>query len=229
LIDLSKDWTNSSVPIHYVEKPSDFYPIKTPALWWYPRSKTMISFGGEPFFDTPQYIWAFSPDDNGGGSWLEKYGPKDPLWNTFSRPGQALVAASPATGYSLGGTEMSFDTNGPESWAVPGMVTFDFLTGTWNNITTTGAYSQNGFGLSGGAHYVPTFGKAGILVFIGGQVPPSDQLPSTPTLRPMEQITIFDIFSQGWYSQNATGDIPQQRMDFCITGQNWNLSNTYEM
>ncbi|KAI9763894.1 MAG: hypothetical protein M1840_009006 [Geoglossum simile] len=229
LISLSKGWTNSTVPIHYVEKPSDFYPIKSPGLWWDPISKTMISFGGEPFFETPQYIWAFSPDGNGGGSWREEYGSKDPLWNTFTRPGQAMIAASPSKGYSLGGTETPPDPKAQESWAVSGMVTLDFANTTWDNITTIGAYSQNGFGFSGGGHYIPTFGRAGILVFLGGQAPPSAQPPSTPALRPMENITIFDIFHQKWYSLNATGDIPQQRMDFCITGQTWNRSDSYEI
>jgi hypothetical protein len=103
---------------------------------------------------------------------------------------------------------------------VSGMVVIETTTNTVKNITGLSAIKTNRQGA--GLVYVPNFGKAGMLVLIGGQ---------TQTLNEgyiaMDEIKVFDIATMDltglsgsgnnlWYSQTATGDIPSSRVDFCL-------------
>ncbi|XDG04795.1 hypothetical protein ABKA04_004410 [Annulohypoxylon sp. FPYF3050] len=53
-------------------------------------------------------------------------------------------------------------------------------------------------------------GLSGILLSIGGR----ERLAKS-TLSPFSNISVYDISSDTWYTQKATGDIPNTRSDFC--------------
>jgi hypothetical protein len=108
------------------------------------------------------------------------------------------------------------------------MVELDFESSQWSNITTAGQYSSSGMSTDGAAQFVPSFGKAGILILLGGNAPLSS-FDTGKTLRPMSNITIYDPFSKLWYSQTASGDVPASRSDICIVGAQSTNSSTYEM
>lgn len=71
---------------------------------------------------------------------------------------------------------------------------------------------------------MPGFGSGeGIVVLLGGIV------FETQTMRSMAEIVVFDPATQQWYSQTATGDIPDVRRKICITGAQGTNTSTYEM
>ncbi|KAI9668477.1 MAG: hypothetical protein M1829_005355 [Trizodia sp. TS-e1964] len=108
------------------------------------------------------------------------------------------------------------------------MVELEFESGQWSNITTAGQYSASGMSVGGSAQFVPSFGKAGILVLLGGDTPLST-FSSGNTLRSLSNITVYDPTSKLWYSQTATGDVPASRIDICIAGAQSTNSSTYEI
>lgn len=65
-------------------------------------------------------------------------------------------------------------------------------------------------------------GKSGVLLAFGGfqTAYPSSREPDNPTWnwdsRPFSDIFIYDIYSNTWYLQNATGDLPIPRQEFCV-------------
>lgn len=92
------------------------------------------------------------------------------------------------------------------------------------------ASHERGFSVQGQAVYVPVFGKEGVIIFIGGDAPTShDWFPGSSSVS-MTEITIFDIYSGKYYSQQATGpEIPIQRGLFCAVGVGPTDSTTWEM
>lgn len=64
-------------------------------------------------------------------------------------------------------------------------------------------------------------GKSGILLAFGGYQTayPSNREPEKPwwnwDSRPFSDIFIYDIYSNTWYLQNATGHLPDPREEFC--------------
>jgi hypothetical protein len=226
-IDLSSSWTTSSVAVYSFSKSSGIQNVRDGALWWDSKTSSVISFGGEPYTGIPLYIWALTPDGNGSGTWSEMYGPGGPLWQHYVRPEYGLVAASSTTGYFMGGMV----TFWPQDmyYAIEGLVEFSFGNSTWSNSSTVGQYSGSGFGLFGGAQVISSFGKAGVLIIVGGMVPDSPWVISSASLRPMSNVTVYDIASGNWYSQTATGDVPVSRQNFCMTGAQGTNGSTYEM
>jgi hypothetical protein len=186
----------------------------------------VIAFGGDPYESPPPYIWALAPDGHGAGSWSELYGPADPIWDALVRPAYGVTAASPETGFVLGG--LATNSSGDPAFAISGMIELDFATKQWTNLTTGGLYSPNGMAVGGSAQFVTSFGKKGLVVMIGGTAPTSAWNAGNPP-RPMSNITIFDPDDNRWYSQTATGDVPSPRRDFCTVGVVSSNESSYEM
>lgn len=224
-IDLSTSWDTTTVTINRFDKPAGLQNVMDEALWWDRITSSLISFGGLPYEpNLPPSIWGLTPDGDGAGSWREIYSPDSPLWQTFVRPEYGLRVSSPDKGYFMGG---AVTTNNKPS-AISGLVALDFASWQWENITTAGFYSASGMAIDGSAHFVPVFGTEGLVVMIGGTAP-SSPLDLPGNARPMSNVTIFDPSQQKWYSQTATGDVPEARWDFCLVGAQSTNKNTYEM
>jgi hypothetical protein len=223
-IDLSRSWKTSSITINAFDKPSGLTNFKHEALWWIPKTSRILVFGGQPYTTTANSIWALNPDGNGAGTWSQQYSSSDSIWKSLNWPYYGSIAASSTTGYSLGGGVLY----GNMLQAITGMVELDFESSQWSNITTAGQYSSSGMSTDGAAQFVPSFGKAGILVLLGGSAPLSS-FDAGIKLRSMSNITIYDPSSKLWYSQTATGDVPASRSDICIVGAQSTNSSTYEM
>jgi hypothetical protein len=236
-ISLQNSWTNSSVDIQAQHYPSGFPYLNAQNLWWDPDSKSIYSYGGGTTIaggegtDTvdPLSVWEFLPENN---VWAERYGPDDDIWDTMTRATRCASAYTPKSGYCLGGNSGMWSTpvNRP-TYDIPlgGMVEFDFNTTTWSNVSSIGS-SQSGWTISQQMEYIPSYGEEGILVAIGGhdlldQVQYSDGV----NLRPMSNITIYDIHTKTWHSQTATGDIPEGRSKFCAVSTQGGDNDTYEM
>lgn len=206
-------------------------------LWWDPNSKSIYAYGGGTTVAggegtdkvDPLSVWEFTPKNN---TWTERYGPEDDLWNNMTRATRCASVYTPESGYCLGGYSgaWSTDVNTPSS-DIPlgGMVEFDFETTTWSNISSVGS-SQRGWTIGQQMEYVPLYGKKGILVAIGGHdLPDQGQYAHGVNLRSMSNITIYDINTKTWHSQNATGDIPSGRSMFCSVAVQGGNDDTFEM
>jgi hypothetical protein len=234
---LSTSWTNSSVNILAIDKPADFPHLKYPWLWWNGVSRSIYSFGGETSYAVsnivpPLSIWALVPDDNGGGTWSEIYGPSDNIFNSLTRPNGGSPAFTPNAGYCLGGYVSEWtspQTIGLGGYLlVAGLVSFNFKDSSWSNISSA-MYSLNGFSAWVETQFVPSYGKTGVLLMVGGDAPTSQNYNAGSALRTMTNITIYDTYTQQWYHQTATGDIPAPRLQFCIAGAQAADNSTYEM
>jgi hypothetical protein len=106
------------------------------------------------------------------------------------------------------------------------MVSYNFTTNKLSNKTVSGV-STNGLNQMGGMHYVPNFGPQGMVITFGG-----DQVgktkPGVDSLLSMDTVQIFDPATGDWYEQTVTGNIPEQRKEFCTTGVASN-NKTYEI
>jgi hypothetical protein len=155
-------------------------------------------------------------------------------FDNFTETTGALFAASPMKYFALGGY---INENQDPAFAflsgdvaVTGLVTYDFVRGVWNNASSIDYNSPYGFGVHGEAIYVPVFGQAGVLIFIGGDIPSSQIYVQGASLRSMSEIRIYDIESGKFYQQTATGaTIPQPRLQLCAVGAGATDNSSYEM
>ena len=75
--------------------------------------------------------------------------------------------------------------------------------------------------------YVPLFGVDGLLILLGGGCVPNGQPFSGQGN--FNNITIYDLQSQTWHFQSATGKIPDPRTSFCAVGASSSDNATYDM
>ncbi|KAI9709817.1 MAG: hypothetical protein M1812_007609 [Candelaria pacifica] len=88
------------------------------------------------------------------------------------------------------------------------------VSNTWVNQTVTvndkSDQITNPAGASGVLVHMPV-GDKGMLMSLGGRPYESGTAP----IFPLDVVRVYDIASGNWYSQQATGDIPQPRNNFC--------------
>ena len=240
-IPLSTSWTNSTVQIQATDFPSSFPHMKSPTLWLDESSNLIWFFNGETSFITatdadPLSIWAFSPDKSGSGTWKENNSPTDDVFNNLTRSYGCGSTYSPTAGYCLGGyasehTTPNYDGSG-STLALGGMQIFDFADKSWSNISSAGA-SASGWNVWPVFQYVPAYGRSGVIVLVGGDTPTNqndgNDASGQEPLRPMSNVTVYDIYNQRWLSQTATGDVPMGRLEPCFVGAQGGDNSTYEM
>ncbi|MCJ1462072.1 hypothetical protein MMC07_000672 [Pseudocyphellaria aurata] len=208
-IDLSKSWTTSSVELNTIEKPTSFATLRKSSLWLDSALNQIYSFGGEPYqIGTELSFWTLSIDGRGGGTWAKETPSESSGFSTLTRPAYGLDAFSSTAGYVLGG--IATRRTSPETkylsrslLSLAGMTRYTFADQNWSNISSSG-YSPSTWGASGAAHFVPSFGQAGILVFLGGDAPTEQEY-------------------------NEYGDVPDRRMRFCVNGAQETESGFYEI
>jgi hypothetical protein len=101
------------------------------------------------------------------------------------------------------------------------MATYNFSTGVWGNETT------NEFRVLGQGLSAPSYGDDGVLLFLGGDEPTGQNYDLGASLISMSDITIYDIASNSWYKQTASGTKPQARIGYCAVSVS--SGNTTEM
>jgi hypothetical protein len=79
----------------------------------------------------------------------------------------------------------------------------------------------------GGLHYVPNFGQSGILVAFGGDQVGIKQ-PGYDSFISFNTVQVYDTAGNKWYEQTVTGNIPENRKEFCTAGLASN-NETYEI
>ncbi|KAK2759135.1 hypothetical protein FQN54_003234 [Arachnomyces sp. PD_36] len=220
-IPLDKSWTNSTLEIVSTDNPSDFPQLKAPSLWWDSAYSNSIYYmaGATSMAETteidPLSVWVYLLEDN---LWAELYGPDDDIWNNMTRPTRCGSVYTPKAGFCLGGYSGPWSTDVdafPINIPIEGMISFDFESKTWDNISSVGS-SQRGWLVEHEMEYIPSYGEEGILISMGGNDLESQiSFYDAENLRSMSNITIYDIKTQKWFSQATSGDVPTGRNQFC--------------
>lgn len=124
-------------------------------------------------------------------------------FNKGRREGALKASTADGMGFFTGGYDDIF-----------GMVVFDSKTMSWKNETSNRATS-----LSVRGQMVSTgYGNNGTLITIGGYYRDTNvSTESGPNfeLRDMSTIGVYDVSSSTWYNVTSTGDIPEDRANFC--------------
>ena len=169
-------------------------------------------------------LWSFTPDGQGGGQWANLNATAPPRFGD-RRPYHALVASGNGRGYMLGG--FAPNASSPDvrnnNWNISGLVTYDFAANNRTNETVTGT-GNGGVVQMGGAQFVPNFGPEGILVTFGG----TQAKDNGDNFLDSTTVQIYDPATGNWYEQATTGNIPEPRKSFCMTGAASN-NETYEI
>ncbi len=192
-------------------------------LWADDVNKRFYLFGGEYYQQppSPQFtLWAFDT------IYQE--------WESFGSPTQDDIAAvsygagvsisETGEGYYYGGWKSS---NTMPGWTGPpvamtGLVKYSMDS---NHLSTNAGPDE--IGRAEGAMVFVPIGDGGMLVYLGGVQDTGTN--GTVVGQPMEKIFLYDVLSSKWYTQNATGTIPQMRSRFCA-GATWPLDqSSYNM
>lgn len=217
-LDLSKDWTNSSLEMVETERPSDSPALNNEVLWYDNKRNTIYCFGGATTFATkvlyylnplPDSIWGFKPDGEGSGTWHQVLGPiSKPFPSDIHRIACGLSGSDGSRGYYLGGF-VSWETSPgmpQDRFFPPSLLMFDFETLTITNSSDDGYISQN----SGAMINIPIYGENGVLVIL----PSFNERPNDG----FNNISFYDKKNKKRYTQVASGDIPEPRTLFCAIG-----------
>ena len=193
-------------------------------------SSTLTMFGGTTSGFNQSFPNYLVPPDTRYGIWT--YDMDGDIWTAVDTsgvldtiPSWGASAEAPYQGLAFyvggqidGGTANSTQFLGNDTVGVTGMVVIETQTNTMKNITGLSAIKTNRQG--GGLVFVDNFGDSGVLVLVGGKT-------ATDGYISMDDIKVFDIGTMDltglagsgnnlWYSQMATGDIPDARVDFCM-------------
>ena len=143
---------------------------------------------------------------------------------TQIRPSGCASAFGDGIGWMLSGYQgFNVAGTGPE-WPLPGLVSYDMASNTWNNDSTTGVVSPYGTLINGRMQYLPDFGSKGILAVMGGEITGAEWWEEpAENIQSLESINIYDIASKTLFKQNTTGangisDIPPPASSFCTVG-----------
>lgn len=184
-------------------------------------------------------LWRFVADGHGGGTWASEAKQAVTGGGTAYRGVFGAVTVGHDVGYSLGGYANSWvdSRDNPAaqldvsmSQAQPGLISFNHTTKNWRNESTVAFTPPWGTYVGGVAEFVPGFGAEGLIVPLGGY---------TPLLRPdtgesvgyldFANISVYDVATQRWLWQVATGDVPTARKWMCSVGTSQNESQGHEM
>ncbi|KAI9751479.1 MAG: hypothetical protein M4579_006051 [Chaenotheca gracillima] len=229
-IDLSKRWSNTdSNLITYYNKPVSSDPANTPpklndqTLWF--DGTGLIQFGGALSLTPsalknppPQGTWRY---DIAKHSWSKQGFGGSTVQRTFEG---GSAQSTDGRGFALGGsvsplTDPQFHTEGNVyQYLVEGLITLDEKSRTFTNSSTKGMNSGNTIA-SGYMNIIENVGAKGILVAFGGTVETAGKSLGTAGLlaedpaqqNKMDTISIYNIATNTWFQQKATGDIPKWR------------------
>ena len=232
IIDLTQSWTNRTlVATASFSNPADLPRVRQPVLFHDSQNNVIKRYGGWPYdtVEMPSELWSF-PVDTTSPTWTEEIAPTANGLSTDSLgPMSPAAVATNSTFYSLGGNIIDA-TKLPDQTVLSGLVTQDLSTGVWSNLTTV-IPNQSNYRNMAKAIYVPDYGAAGFLVFVGGDSPPTEEgfYEQGQSMVDMSIITLYDISSGIWYTQTATGDIPPPRVEFCAVGAASTNNSAFDM
>lgn len=226
VVDLSTSWSTSNVRAISNTKPTDMPNVRRPCLWYNPVNGLMYEWGGwsegSPGSGT---MWTF--EEANGSQWEPTPAPSTST--SLSALFGSSWISSPSSFYSIGGAIPGGYASIP-TIAIGGIVSFNFSSNTWTNGSSDGL-PDSSFSVMAESVFVPNFGPSGLLITLGGDSPPNDtyHYEKGAALTDMSNVTVYDIASEKWYHQTATGAVPPGRSEFCMIGAMQSDNTTYEM
>ncbi|KAH8429033.1 uncharacterized protein LDX57_006704 [Aspergillus melleus] len=206
------DVNNQGMPQAYanLSKPSAVPSVNGGILWPDTVNKILYQYGGE-----------FDDNDDSSNFTLWMY---DALYNTWNKTkeddtqdgiqrasyGAGVTVQDRGVGYYYGGWLSNAsvpDWGDSDPIALSHLLSYNMLENTWTNSSGPDSVGR----AEGVMLYVPA--SDGMLVYLGGVQTPSKN--GTMTGQPMNEILLYDIANSKWYTQKATGEVPEQRRRFC--------------
>ncbi|CAF9942066.1 hypothetical protein IMSHALPRED_003185 [Imshaugia aleurites] len=232
-IDLSHNWTNSTVAFQSTTKPDGAPNLNGPSLWYH-ESENLIYSGfagwnssfGNDLGLPPLSLRTFRPDGTGSGAWNEIIDAGSSVWSQLTRPGQPLMGFGASNAWVLGG--FASEGVGPDSPEnlIPGMTQFDMTSRSFDNSSVK-CCNATGSIYKGALQHVPPFGPTGMFIAMGGRNGMTNN-GGDAGLIDFGTVSVFDPTTQQWWNQTTTGSKPSPRVEFCTAGIN-STSGTYEI
>ena len=231
VLDMSHSWTNSTVPIGQIAR-GNAPLLNTAALWVDVSGSSFYRFGGNVPWGlwwfkkeevVPQKLWKFTPDNTGGGQWIEQSPSKDDFTNIS--PMFGAETCGNGVGYYWGGRYGAMNMpNVTGHTFIPGLYVFNTTTQKGYNLTLPGE-NTGGYGQS---HFVPSWGSEGLVVTVAMMRPFQDFNSTTTHDYWLDTVDIYDPGEKKWYKQRTSGPHPLWRYLFCLAGVQGD-NGTYEM
>ncbi|KAK8047911.1 hypothetical protein PG996_015975 [Apiospora saccharicola] len=234
VIPLDQNWSNKTVPVKVIPK-NDAPVFDEAALWVDETHNAMYMWGGQgPWgnLTKEKALWGF---DAGSQQWSKKAPSNVDVFMNLVRTSLAARTTCRGVGFYLGGfvsvwTDPSAKAGG-NNFPAPGMLTYDMESGGWANQSTT-ALNTYGNIVGGSLSCLSSFGtdSKGLVMVLGGEIArPNDYDPKTDGLVSLSNITFWDMATESWHSQLATGDIPSPRSRACVVAAAAPDGNSYEL
>lgn len=239
-IDLRKPWTNSTVVIKIIPK-NNAPVLNIDTLWADPDGKSCYLWSGEwsQLIKSPapssNSLWKFTSDAEGGGTWSQEpidFSATSHLSQHLLRPGRLGFGTTIGdVGYQIGGQVwgQSDNNSSPLGFFTSKITSYNMSSVAWNNDKNTHIGSAVTIG-GASAQTLSASSSDGreLMVIFGGRDLGTDVNVQTTTYFELDSITIYDPYIDVWFSQQATGEIPAIREQFCAVTVRGN-NGTYEM
>ncbi|KAI1136970.1 hypothetical protein F5Y05DRAFT_92832 [Hypoxylon sp. FL0543] len=231
---LNESWTNDTVTFRSISKTA---PLLSQQVYWSDPSNGAgalytwagMALGSDPPPTNEQ--WLFNADGAGGGTWSQVPQGDFRGFSQLRRPVGAAFTQSAHVGYALGGQTTSMTDRSVQKaypgYALTDLVSYDFETGKWANVSTVGQYGGYGTSLNARAEYIP-FGPNGLLLFLGGAETPVDATNNSIVEPTWNIVYLHDPVTGKWYRQPTSGARPPVVERACSVGVQ-GPNNTYEI
>ena len=238
-LPLDDDWTASDVSYQSFPMPGGVsHGVWNPGLWVNDEKENdanpdVYLWGGsyfrvnEPGHPRDRNLWTLQTQSDGNGNWDKASVPQ-----TIKQTAAGTSVTCGGRGYMIGGwgsndTEPSFGSVKNGMINVPGLVSYDFASGDWNNHSIEAlTQEKSGTYADGAAVCVELEGQSPKLFVLGGAVnaEPAGSY-STPSLL---DIPFWDPDTEKWYKQETSSALPGPRKEHCAVGVP-GPNNTYDM
>jgi hypothetical protein len=199
-----------------------------PTLWYHKaRHELLQGFGGlvsawtygtVAFFSLS--LWSLRIDRTGrNGTWAEVLYTADKSFAGLARPVGGLTAYANGSAYVLGGYA-SGQEQVAQNRPLPGLVHYNMSSRVFANASAAPYYGSGAAHHGQMVHVLAFGGAAGLFVMLGGL--------SSRGLLSFGNITLYHPATQRWYWQEATGEAPRRREEFCAAGA-LSTNGMYEM
>ncbi|KHN96583.1 kelch repeat protein [Metarhizium album ARSEF 1941] len=127
--------------------------------------------------------------------------------------GAGVGVSQTGMGYYYGGWISNASMSG---WSQPRTMSSNFYQYEYDtkSFTAKNSPEDNEARAEGAMVWIPAGDAQGLLVYMGGVV--SNSSNGTVDPQPLDKIFVFDATSNMWSTQMATGEIPQNRRQFCM-------------
>lgn len=172
-------------------------------------NKRFYLYGGETTQGLPNnyHIWSY---DILNDQWDDFGTPNINTPPSIAAFGAGVGVSETGIGYYYGGWISNTSMSG---WQQQPTMTSNFYSYNYDSEQFTQIASpDNNPRAEGGMVWLPVGDPEGVLVYFGGIVGTGN---GSTAPQPLDEIFVFDATGNAWYTQKATGDIPQNRAKFC--------------